>query len=64
MRSVLVDWMVDVCEDNKMAASTLFLSVQILDQVLRVYPIKRTQFQLMGCACLFIAAKYDETEVS
>ena len=63
MRMVLVDWMIDVCEDNKMGANTLYLAVHLLDQLLRGFPIKRIQFQLLGCTCLYIAAKYDESEV-
>merc|ERR1711971_280863 len=60
MRSVLVNWLVDVHRKFKLEPATWFLAVNILDRYLAKAQIVRKKLQLAGCACLWIASKYHE----
>ena len=60
MRSILVDWLVEVHHKFKLHASTLWLCVNILDRYLEKVPTQKTQLQLVGVSALFIACKYEE----
>lgn len=60
MRSVLVDWMVEVQESFELNHETLYLSVKLIDQFLMREKISKNQFQLVGATALLIAAKFDE----
>ena len=48
MRGILVDWLVEVAEEYKLSADTLYLSVGYIDRVLSVQPVARTKLQLLG----------------
>jgi len=60
MRSVLVDWMVEVQESFELNHETLYLAVKLVDFYLSKVVIKREQLQLVGCTAVFIACKFDE----
>jgi hypothetical protein len=61
MRIILVDWIIDVHHKEKMHPSTLWLSVNLMDRYLAAVPnINRNRLQLIGVACLLIAAKFEE----
>ena len=60
MRAILVDWIIDVHKKFNFQQETLHLTVNLLDRYLSKRNIKKTQFQLLGVTCLFIAAKYEE----
>ena len=60
MRGILVDWLVEVAEEYKLSADTLYLSVGYIDRVLSVQPVARTKLQLLGVTCMLIASKYEE----
>ena len=60
MRIVLLNWLVDVHMKYHLMPSTLFITINILDQYLSVRNIQRSQLQLLGIAALWIAAKYEE----
>jgi hypothetical protein len=51
-----------VSEEYRLQPSTHFLAVRYMDIVLRTLALKRTQFQLLGCVCILIAAKLEETQ--
>ena len=59
MRSVLVDWMVEVQESFELNHETLYLGVKLVDHYLSRVVIAKDKFQLLGATCLFIAAKFD-----
>lgn len=61
MRCILIDWLTEVSEEYRLQPSTFFLAVRYMDIVLRSMPLKRTQFQLLGCVCILIASKLEET---
>jgi|GEM_PF-2485632 len=59
-RAVLIDWLVEVAEDHMLLSDTLYLCVAYIDRVLSELTIHRSDLQLLGCACLLVAAKYEE----
>ncbi|TFJ84817.1 hypothetical protein NSK_003849 [Nannochloropsis salina CCMP1776] len=63
MRALLVDWLVTVCEECELMPSTLYHCVELIDRALSKLQVPKEQLQCMGCACLFIACKFEETTV-
>ncbi|XP_076671564.1 cyclin B3 [Andrena cerasifolii] len=60
MRSLLVDWMVEVQESFELNHETLYLAVKLVDLYLTKVTVGKETLQLLGAASLFIASKYDE----
>ena len=59
MRSLLVDWMVDVQENFELNHETLYLGVKITDLYLSHVVVAKENLQLVGAAALFLASKYE-----
>ncbi|KAG6497681.1 cyclin-A1-4-like [Zingiber officinale] len=60
MRSILVDWLVEVAEEYRLVPDTLYLTVNYIDRYLSGNEINRQRLQLLGVACMLIASKYEE----
>jgi hypothetical protein len=60
MRSILVDWLVEVSVKFKLKLQTLFITVYLIDKYLSVSIITRTKLQLLGVTSMFIACKFEE----
>ena len=60
MRSILIDWLVDVHSKFHLTPDTLYITVNIIDKFLSKEKIKRKNFQLLGITSLFITNKYEE----
>lgn len=60
MRSILVDWLVEVHLKFKLVPETLYLTVGLIDRYLERQEVTRACLQLVGVTCLLIAAKYEE----
>ncbi|XP_037071503.1 cyclin-A2-like [Pollicipes pollicipes] len=60
MRSILVDWLVEVNDEYKLNAETLHLAVNYIDRFLSVMTVVRAKLQLVGTTALFIASKFEE----
>lgn len=60
MRGVLVDWLVEVSEEYKLVADTLYLTVYLIDSFLSQHYIERQKLQLLGITCMLISSKYEE----
>jgi len=60
MRAILVDWLVEVAEEYKLQTETLYLAISYIDRFLSFMSVQRAKLQLVGTACMFIAAKYEE----
>ncbi|XP_011638462.1 cyclin-A2 isoform X1 [Pogonomyrmex barbatus] len=60
MRSILIDWLVEVAEEYRLQDETLYLAVSYIDRFLSYMSVVRTKLQLVGTAAMFIAAKYEE----
>ena len=61
MRTILVDWLVEVHKRFKLVQESLYLAVHILDRFLAIQPISRSKLQLAGLGCLLVASKYEDT---
>lgn len=59
MRSLLVDWMVEVQESFELNHETLYLAVKVVDSYLGRDRVSKDSLQLLGAAALLIACKYD-----
>ncbi|KAL5189756.1 putative cyclin-A3-1 [Glycine soja] len=62
MRTILVDWLVEVAEEYKLLPDTLHLSVSYIDRFLSVNPVSKSRLQLLGVSFMLIAAKYEEVD--
>ncbi|KAI8472782.1 MAG: B-type cyclin [Monoraphidium minutum] len=60
MRSILVDWLVEVHLKFKLMPETLYLTVNLIDRYLACRPVARKKLQLIGCTAMLIASKYEE----
>lgn len=60
MRTVLVDWVVEVCEEYRLNTETLYLAVSYVDRFLSYMSVVRSKLQLVGTSAMFIAAKFEE----
>lgn len=60
MRSILVDWLVEIHVNFKLVPETLYLAVHIVDRFLEKVIVPRGRLQLVGATALLIASKYEE----
>eukprot|EP00088_Acartia_fossae_P017027 TRINITY_DN1962_c0_g1_i3.p1 TRINITY_DN1962_c0_g1~~TRINITY_DN1962_c0_g1_i3.p1 ORF type:complete len:443 (-),score=89.76 TRINITY_DN1962_c0_g1_i3:180-1508(-) len=60
MRSILIDWLVDVQMEYQLQTETLHLAVNYIDRFLSLMAVQREKLQLVGATCMFLAAKYEE----
>lgn len=60
MRTILIDWLVEVHLKFKMVPETLYLTVNIIDRYLAQKQVRRSKLQLVGVAALLAASKYEE----
>ena len=63
MRSILVDWIIDVHFKFGFTDETLYMTVSIIDRYLTINQIKRSNFQLLGITALMIACKHEEIDL-
>lgn len=60
MRSILVDWLVEMHQKFRLLPETLFLAINIMDRFMSVEVVQIDKLQLLATGSLFIAAKYEE----
>ncbi|XP_075472374.1 G2/mitotic-specific cyclin-B1 [Ascaphus truei] len=60
MRSILIDWLVQVQMKFRLLQETMFMTVGIVDRFLQENPVPKNQLQLVGVTAMFLAAKYEE----
>jgi hypothetical protein len=60
MRGILTDWLIQVHFRFRLLPETLFLAVNIIDRFLSARVVSLAKLQLVGVACMFIAAKVEE----
>ncbi|XP_008474143.1 G2/mitotic-specific cyclin-B3-like [Diaphorina citri] len=60
MRSVLVDWMVEVQETFELNHETLYLAVKLVDLYLGKVVCSRLNLQLLGATAIFVSSKFDD----
>ncbi|XP_078038482.1 G2/mitotic-specific cyclin-B-like [Augochlora pura] len=61
MRSILIDWLIQVHQQFSLMQETLYLTVAIIDRFLQACnSIDRKRLQLVGITAMFVASKYEE----
>ena len=61
MSAILMDWMMEVCNEHSLKRPTFYLAVNYLDRFLSVsYDFPKSKLQLLGLVSLFMAAKMEE----
>ncbi|TMW63207.1 hypothetical protein Poli38472_002148 [Pythium oligandrum] len=61
MRTILIDWLVDVHCKYDLHPQTLHIAIHLIDRHLEKHlSVPRQRLQLVGITALFIAAKYEE----
>ncbi|KAI0471615.1 cyclin-like protein [Xylariaceae sp. FL0804] len=60
MRSVLMDWVIQVHTRFSLLPETLFLTVNYIDRFLSYKVVSLGKLQLVGATAIFVAAKYEE----
>ncbi|KAF2291807.1 hypothetical protein GH714_035687 [Hevea brasiliensis] len=60
MRSILVDWLIEVHRKFELMPETLYLTLNIIDRFLAVKVVPRRELQLVGISSMLIACKYEE----
>lgn len=63
MRSVLIDWLIQVHLKFHLLQETLYLCIQIIDAYLQAVDVPKMQLQLVGVTAMFVASKYEEMYV-
>lgn len=60
MRSILVDWLIEVQWKLRLLPETLFLSINIMDRFLSRRAVSLVKLQLVGLSATLLASKYEE----
>lgn len=60
MRSILVDWLVDVSVHFEVMSDTLHFAINYIDRTLAKLPVEKKQLQLVGVSCMKIADVFNE----
>ena len=61
MRSLLVDWVMEICSEFFLKRETCHRAVSYIDRYLsESQPVRKEQFQLLGLTACYIAAKIEE----
>ena len=63
MRDILVGWLIEVASGLNLKTETLHLAVLLVDKYCYSKNILKRKYQVLGGACLFIAAKFEEVAV-
>eukprot|EP00747_Dinoflagellata_sp_TGD_P137170 gnl/TRDRNA2_/TRDRNA2_175642_c0_seq13.p1 gnl/TRDRNA2_/TRDRNA2_175642_c0~~gnl/TRDRNA2_/TRDRNA2_175642_c0_seq13.p1 ORF type:complete len:449 (+),score=53.08 gnl/TRDRNA2_/TRDRNA2_175642_c0_seq13:47-1348(+) len=60
MRSILIDWLLEVHMKYRLQPNTLFLTISLIDRYLSQTQVVRRNLQLVGIAAAHCAAKFEE----
>ena len=63
MRSILVDWIIDIHFKFGFTDETLFMTILIIDRYLSIKKISRSKLQLLGITSLMISCKHEEIDL-
>ena len=63
MRSILVDWIIDIHFKFGFTDETLFMTILIIDRYLSIKKISRSKLQLLGITALMISCKHEEIDL-
>jgi cyclin B len=60
MRTILVDWLIEVHMKYRLRAETLHLTINLVDRYISRTAVMRKRLQLVGVVSMFIASKFEE----
>ncbi|KAL4228187.1 G2/mitotic-specific cyclin-B1 [Mactra antiquata] len=60
LRTVLIQWLIEIHHDFKLYQDTLYLAVNIMDRVLSEVHVARDCLELLGITCLLVASKQND----
>jgi hypothetical protein len=60
MRSILVDWLVDVSVHFEVMSETLHFAINYIDRTLSKITVEKNKLLLVGVACIKIAYVFNE----
>ena len=60
MRKIVSEWMLEVCQES-CPPEVFCLGMNLMDRFLAKCRIQKSQLQLLGAVCLFLASKFKET---
>lgn len=60
MRSILIDWIIEVHLQFNLKTESLFLGVNMIDRYLEKVVVSKENLQLVGVSAMLIACKYEE----
>lgn len=60
MRTILVDWLVEIHLHFQLRTETLFLTINIIDRYLSLSDVPKEVLQLVGICSMLIAIKFEE----
>ena len=63
MRSILIDWIIDVHGKFGFCDETLYMTISIIDRYSSIKKITRNEYQCLGITALMIACKHEEINV-
>ena len=63
MRSILIDWIIDVHYKFQFRDETLFMTILIIDRFCTIRQISRIKLQLLGVTAMMIACKHEEIDL-
>ncbi|KDE05370.1 hypothetical protein MVLG_04281 [Microbotryum lychnidis-dioicae p1A1 Lamole] len=62
MRPYLVDFLIEIHLQHRLRPETLYLAVNIVDRYVSKRIVFKKHYQLVGCAALWIAAKFEDAK--
>jgi len=62
MRSILIDWLIEVHMKYRLSQESLHLTVNLIDRYLTITPVVRKRLQLIGVTAMFIASKFEDVK--
>lgn len=62
MRPYLVDFLIEIHQQHRLRPETLYLALNIVDRYVSKRIVFKKHYQLVGCASLWIAAKFEDAK--
>lgn len=62
MRPYLVDFLIEIHQQYRLRPETLYLAVNIVDRYVSKRIVYKKHYQLVGCAALWIASKFEDAK--
>ncbi|KAG0148187.1 hypothetical protein CROQUDRAFT_132025 [Cronartium quercuum f. sp. fusiforme G11] len=62
MRPYLIDFLIEIHQQYRLRPETLYLAVNIVDRYVARRVVFKKHYQLVGCAALWMAAKYEDAK--